>query len=129
MANQFRLSDSEMMAFVATINPKRAKEFYENTLGLRLVSDELPFALVFDLRGTMLRVTVVQELTPAPYTVLGWKVPDINTAAQALRRTGVVFQRHPGMEQDESGIWASPSGAKVAWFKDPDGNTLSISQH
>ena len=129
MANQFRLSDSEMMAFVATINPQRAREFYERTLGLRLVSDDLPFALVFDLRGTMLRVTAVQELTPAPYTVLGWKVPDIVAAAQALQRVGVVFQRYPGMEQDESGIWASPSGAKVAWFKDPDGNTLSISQH
>ena len=129
MANQFRLSDNEMMAFVATINPQRAKEFYERTLGLRLVSDDLPFALVFDLCGTMLRLTAVQELTPAPYTVLGWKVPDIIAAAQALQRAGVVFQRYPGMEQDESGIWASPSGAKVAWFKDPDGNTLSISQH
>jgi catechol 2,3-dioxygenase-like lactoylglutathione lyase family enzyme len=129
MPNQFRLSDNEMMAFVATRNPARSKQFYEQTLGLPLASDELPFALVFDLRGTMLRVTVVKELTPAPYTVLGWKVPEIVAATQALQRAGVVFQRYPGMEQDESGIWTSPSGAKVAWFKDPDGNTLSISQH
>ncbi len=77
----------------------------------------------------MLRITVVKELTPAAYTVLGWKVPDIIAGARALQSVGVVFQRYPGMEQDESGIWTSPSGAKVAWFKDPDGNTLSISQH
>ena len=129
MTDQFRLGDNEMIAFVATRDPARSKVFYEQTLGLRLVSEELPFALVFDLRGTMLRITVVKELTPAAYTVLGWKVPDIIAGAHALQRAGVVFQRYPGMEQDESGIWTSPSGTKVAWFKDPDGNTLSISQH
>ncbi len=85
--------------------------------------------MVFDVCGTMLRVTPVQSLVPAPYTVLGWKVSDIAVAAKTLQRAGVVFQRYPGMDQDESGIWASPGGAKVAWFKDPDGNTLSISQH
>ena len=128
MTDQFRLSDNEMMAFVATRDPDRARRFYEQTLGLRLVSDELPFALVFDVRGTMLRVTVVKELTPAGYTVLGWRVPDIVAGVQALRKAGVVFQRYPGLEQDESGIWTAPGGAKVAWFKDPDGNTLSITQ-
>ena len=126
---ELRLADNEMIAFVATRDPARSKEFYEQTPGLRLVSEELPFALVFDLRGTMLRTTVVEKLTPARYTVLGWQVPNIVAGAQALQRAGVVFQRYPGMEQDESGIWTSPSGAKVAWFKDPDGNTLSISQH
>ena len=77
----------------------------------------------------MLRVATVKELSPAPYTVLGWNVTDIAEAAQALRSSGVLFERYPGMTQDELGVWASPSGAKVAWFKDPDGNTLSISQH
>jgi hypothetical protein len=96
---------------------------------LRLVSDELPFALVFDLHGIMLRVTTVHELTAVPYTVLGWNVTDITEAAQALQAGGAVFQRYQGLEQDDHGIWTSPSGAKVAWFKDPDGNTLSISQH
>ena len=129
MANQFRLSDNRIIAFVATLNPARLKEFYEQTLSLPLLSDELPFAMVFDLCGTMLRVTPVKELTPAPYTVLGWNVSDIVAGAKALQKSGVVFQRYPGLEQDESGIWTSPSGAKVAWFKDPDGNTLSISQH
>lgn len=129
MATPFRLCDNSLIAFIPTRNPARAKEFYEQTLGLRLVSDELPFALVFDVHGIMLRVTAVKELTPAPYTVLGWRVPDIAEAAQALDAAGVAFQRYPGLEQDGSGVWASPGGAKVAWFKDPDGNTLSISQH
>ncbi len=129
MANPFRLSDHSMIAFVATRDPALAKEFYRDTLGLRLVSEELPFALVFDLNGIMLRVTVVKDLKPAGYTILGWQVPDIAAGAKALQKAGVRFERYPGMDQDESGIWISPSGAKVAWFKDPDGNTLSISEH
>jgi catechol 2,3-dioxygenase-like lactoylglutathione lyase family enzyme len=129
MLNPFRLADNDVIAFVATRDPKRAQDFYQGVLGLRLVSDELPFALVFDAHGTMLRVTVVRELAPAGYTVLGWGVKDIKAAAQALTATGVVFARFPGMEQDEQGVWTAPGGAKVAWFKDPDGNTLSISQH
>jgi len=94
-----------------------------------MVSEELPFALVFDAHGTMLRVTVVKELKTAGYTVLGWKVADIVSAAKALQKAGVAFEHYKGMTQDELGIWSSPSGASVAWFKDPDGNTLSISQH
>jgi catechol 2,3-dioxygenase-like lactoylglutathione lyase family enzyme len=129
MEKQFSLSDRDIIAFVATRDPVRAKGFYRDTLGLRLVSEELPFALVFDLHGVMLRVTVVKELRPAGYTILGWQVPDIVTGAKALRKAGVRFERYPGMEQDELGVWTSPSGAKVAWFKDPDGNTLSISEH
>jgi len=128
MEKQFRLSDQASIAFVATRDPVQAKAFYRDTLSLRLVSEELPFALVFDLYGVMLRVTVVKDLKPAGYTILGWQVPDIVTAAKALQKAGVRFERYPGMEQDESGVWTSPSGAKVAWFKDPDGNTLSLSQ-
>ncbi len=128
MSSQFRLGECAATAFVPTRNPARAMEYYERTLGLNLVSSELPFALVFDLQGTTLRLTQVDELSPAPYTVLGWSVPDIAAAALVLMQTGVVFQRYPGMEQDDLGIWTSPSGAKVAWFKDPDRNTLSISQ-
>ena len=117
------------MAFVPTRDPDRARKFYRDTLGLPLVSEELPFALVFDVKGTMLRVTVVEKLNPPPFTVLGWQVPDITIAAKTLQNAGVTFERYPGMPQDELGIWTSPSGAKVAWFKDPDGNTLSLSQH
>lgn len=125
------LRDHSLIAFIATRDAERAKKFYRDTLGLRLALDQLPFALVFDAHGTMLRVTPVKELVEAGYTVLGWEVPDIAAEARSLRDAGVEFQRYPGMglEQDDLGIWTAPGGAKVAWFKDPDGNILSISQH
>jgi catechol 2,3-dioxygenase-like lactoylglutathione lyase family enzyme len=116
-----------IIAFVATTNPSRAKTFYAKTLGLKLVSED-DFAIVFDAGGTMLRVAIVPQLQPAQYTVLGWIVPDIRSAATALAKRRVKFQRYPGMDQDDLGIWNSPSGARVAWFKDPDGNTLSLTE-
>jgi catechol 2,3-dioxygenase-like lactoylglutathione lyase family enzyme len=121
------LGSQELVAFVATRDPSRAKKFYRDTLGLPLVSED-EFALVFDATGTMLRVTRVEELTAAKYTVLGWRVRDIVQTAKDLQRAHVTLERYPGMQQDELGIWNSPSGASVAWFKDPDGNTLSITQ-
>lgn len=129
MANPFQLAQQSVVAFLSTSNPERARTFYRDTLGLPLVREELPFALVFDVNGIMLRVTVVEKLSPAPFTVLGWQVADIAAAAKSLQAAGVAFERFPGMQQDESGIWTSPSGARIAWFKDPDGNTLSLSQH
>jgi len=114
-----------VIAFVATKQPERAKLFYSKTLGLRLVADT-PFALVFDAGGTMLRISKVGALTPAPYTVLGWKVPNIRVTVEHLTSGGVTFERYKGMPQDELGIWTTPDGDKVAWFKDPDGNTLSL---
>ena len=98
-----------------------------DTLGLALV-EQNPVACVFDAHGTMLRVTAVPDMKPAPYTVLGWAVADIAAAAQDLRDRGVVFQRFDGMEQDELGIWTAPGGDLVAWFRDPAGNTLSLTQ-
>jgi catechol 2,3-dioxygenase-like lactoylglutathione lyase family enzyme len=115
------------VAFVATRDPSRAKKFYRDTLGLPLISED-DFALVFDAAGTMLRVTRVQELAAAKYTVLGWQVRDIEQTVKDLQKAHVTLERFPGMQQDELGIWDSPSGARVAWFKDPDGNTLSITQ-
>jgi catechol 2,3-dioxygenase-like lactoylglutathione lyase family enzyme len=120
-------AESSLVAFVATTDPSRARDFYGNTLGLRLVS-ETPFALVFDIGGTMLRVTTVERLTPAPYTVLGWAVPDVAEAVDALVSRGVTFCRFEGMDQDHRGIWQAPSGGRVAWFDDPEGNRLSITQ-
>lgn len=125
--NESPLGAQKLVAFVATRDPGRAKEFYRDTLGLQLVSED-EFALVFDVAGTMLRVTRVQELVAAKYTVLGWQVRDIICTVTRLQKAHVVFERYPGMQQDELGIWKSPSGAKVGWFKDPDGNTLSITQ-
>ncbi|MDE3157925.1 MAG: VOC family protein [Acidobacteriota bacterium] len=122
------LASSSLVAFVGVCDPDRAKRFYRDTLGLHLVSEELPFALVFDVQGTMLRVTVVPEVKPAKFTVLGWKVPDIQAAVSSLDKEGVEFQRYAGLQQDGLGIWTSPSGARVAWFHDPDGNILSVTQ-
>ena len=121
------LGSQKLMAFVATSDPARAKAFYRDTLGLHLVSED-QFALVFDVAGTMLRVTTVQEVGAVKYTVLGWQVPDIIRTAKTLQEARVTLERYAGMKQDELGIWTSPSGAKVAWFKDPDENTLGITQ-
>jgi catechol 2,3-dioxygenase-like lactoylglutathione lyase family enzyme len=115
------------MAFVATADAGRCRRFYADVLGLRLIADE-DYALVFDAHGTMLRIQKVQRVTPAQYTVLGWHVADITRSVAALREKGVVLTRYPFLEQDESGIWSAPDGAKVAWFKDPDGNVLSLSE-
>jgi catechol 2,3-dioxygenase-like lactoylglutathione lyase family enzyme len=121
------LKANPIIAFVATTNPSRAKEFYARTLGLRLMSEDT-FALVFDAGGTMLRVATVQQLQPAGYTVLGWIVPDIAKEIRELKKRGVKFKRYDWMEQDELGVWTSPAKAKIAWFKDPDGNTLSLTE-
>jgi catechol 2,3-dioxygenase-like lactoylglutathione lyase family enzyme len=123
----FALGKCDVVTFAGTARPAESRKFYEEALGLRFVGDE-SFALVFELNGIMLRIQKMQELTPARSTVLGWKVPDIAAAVRALRERGVQFQLYYGMDQDELGIWTSPSGARVAWFKDPDGNTLSLTE-
>ena len=119
-------SSFKLMAFVGTRDSDRARTFYRDKLGLPLVFED-HFALQFDSGGVALRVARVPELTPAKYTVLGWVVPDIAAAVKALQQAGIVFERYE-FEQDELGIWTAPSGARVAWFKDPDGNILSLSQ-
>ena len=121
------LGSHKIVAFVGTRDSKRAKEFYQHVLGLELVSEDA-FALVFDVQGTMLRVTTVPELRPAKFTVLGWDVPDVAAAANDLQRAGIKLERYEGIKQDETGVWTAPNGAKIAWFKDPDENILSITQ-
>ena len=120
-------SSSKVVTFVPTKNAEQARLFYEDTLGLTFQSDDA-FALVFEQNGTMLRVVRVGNFTPAPFTVLGWDVENIVAAAADLRDRGVAFQKFPGLDQDEAGIWTAPNAARVAWFLDPDGNVLSISQ-
>jgi catechol 2,3-dioxygenase-like lactoylglutathione lyase family enzyme len=121
------LNKSKLIGFVATANPAKAKAFYADTLGLTLVEDA-PFALVFDANGTMLRIEKVQELSPAGYTMTGWDVSDIRATIQQLVKKDVRFERYDFLTQDELGIWTSPAGAQVAWFKDPDGNILSLTE-
>ena len=120
------LDTAKPMAFVATADAARARTFYESVLGLRVVEDT-PFALVLDSAGTTLRVQKVGEVRAAPYTALGWEVADVAAAVRALRARGVVFERYDGIEQDALGVWTAPGGARVAWFRDPDGNVLSVS--
>lgn len=121
------LESCGLIAFVSTTDAARARRFYEDTLGLPLM-DQTPFALVFQAHGTMLRVTVAERTVPAPYTVLGWGVADIAAMILELGARGVAFIRYEGMDQDELGVWRAPSGAKIARFKDPDANILSLTQ-
>ncbi len=127
MATAGLFGSYKLVAFIATRDATRAKAFYGDILGLRLISEDR-FAVVFDANGTMLRIAVVQEVAAAKYTVLGWQVPDIVATVRELQSAGIETERYGGMNQDELGIWKSPSGAQVAWFKDPDGNTLGVTQ-
>jgi catechol 2,3-dioxygenase-like lactoylglutathione lyase family enzyme len=121
------LGSSDLVAFVATTDLDRARAFYGGVLGLSVV-EESPFACVFDAHGTSLRVTPVGEMRAAPYTVLGWVIDDIGATVDALGTAGVKLERFEGVEQDDRGVWTTPSGAQVAWFTDPDGNVLSVTQ-
>jgi catechol 2,3-dioxygenase-like lactoylglutathione lyase family enzyme len=121
------LGSINIVAFVPTKDAQKARAFYEGVLGLRFVKDD-GFALVLDANGIMVRVAKA-EFTPAPFTILGWQVTDIEKVAAGLASKGIHFERFGFFEQDELGIWTAPSGDKVAWFKDPDGNVLSVSQH
>jgi len=121
------LGAAKLMAFVATTRPDAAKTFYTDVLGLTLAEDS-PFALVFSSGGIMLRIQKMEAFTPPAFTVLGWEVPDIAASIAGLAAKGVAFERFGFLPQDDAGIWTAPNGDKIAWFKDPDGNTLSLAQ-
>jgi catechol 2,3-dioxygenase-like lactoylglutathione lyase family enzyme len=122
------LGTTDVIAFVPTTDRGKARAFYEGVLGLQFISDD-GFALVFSANGIMLRVIQAQQFTPAQYTILGWEVEQIAEVVAQLQKKGVQFERFGFFEQDDLGIWKAPNGDKVAWFKDPDGNVLSVSQH
>jgi hypothetical protein len=121
------LGNQSIMALVPTTDSGRARPFYEKTLGLKVVGEDA-YGIMFDANGVRLRMSVVRELTPAPFTILSWVVADIRAMVKSLVNQGVVFERYGFFEQDELGIWAAPDGTKVAWFKDVDGNTLSVAE-
>jgi catechol 2,3-dioxygenase-like lactoylglutathione lyase family enzyme len=121
------LANSPLVAFIPTKDAERARRFFE-TLGLRFVSDD-SFAIVMDANGTMVRVVRVGDFTPFPFTILGWEVADIHKTVAEMTGKAVTFNRYGFLEQTTDGVWTAPGGAKVAWFTDPDGNTLSLSQH
>lgn len=122
------LSSSKLIGFVPTKDSPKARAFYEGKLGFQFVSDD-QFALVMRAGETMIRIAKAQDFTPAPYTVLGWEVRDIEAIVRWLTQRGVVFEKYPFVQDREFGIWTTPGGDKVAWFKDADGNVLSVSQH
>lgn len=122
------LADSKVIGFVPTKDSGKAREFYEGKLEFQFVSDD-PFALVMKAGQTMIRVAKAKDFTPAPYTVLGWEVQNIEAMVAWLTDRGVVFEKYPFVQDQQLGIWTAPTGDKVAWFKDPDGNVLSVSQH
>ena len=121
------LAQGKLVAFVGSADLVRSQAFYEGTLGLSIVEASL-FAIVANVRGTELRITQVPAISPAPYTVLGWSVDDIAATVDVLAGRGVSFSRFDGMDQDDRGVWRAPGGAQVAWFTDPDGNVLSLTQ-
>jgi catechol 2,3-dioxygenase-like lactoylglutathione lyase family enzyme len=125
---QNMLGNQSIMAFVPVSDAGRARPFYEKTLGLKVLTED-PYGVMFDANGVRVRLSVVgSELKPAPFTILGWSVADIRAMIPTLESRGVVFERYDFFEQDEQGIWKSPEGAQIAWFKDLDGNTLSLAQ-
>ena len=121
------LANVPLIAFAATSDPDAALDFYRGRLGLRLIEDT-PFALVFDAWGTELRIQIVTNVTPPEYTVLGWAVEDLDAMMGDLKLRGVEFIRFEGLPQDDAGVWSTPTGARIAWFRDPDGNLLSLTE-
>jgi catechol 2,3-dioxygenase-like lactoylglutathione lyase family enzyme len=121
------LGEADLIAFVPTKDMAKARPFYEKTLGLKLEGSS-PVACAFRVSGVLVRLIAVERLTPHPFTALGWAVEDIDATVAGLTAGGVLFERFDGVEQDELGVWRSPGGARVAWFKDPDGNTLTLTQ-
>ena len=122
------LASMKIVAFVPIKDSEKARSFYEGVLGLRFVKDD-GFALVFEANGIMVRAAQMKDFTPAQFTVLGWQVYEIENVVRDLQKKGVHFEIFGFFQQDELGIWTAPTGDKVAWFKDPDGNILSVSQH
>ncbi len=123
------LSKYRIIAFATICDVAKAKEFYGGKLGLTLLAEEPPFALVYDSNGTMIRLGMSKEPPKSHGTVIGWEVPSVEVAVKELLPLGITFERYGFMQQDDLGIWTTPTGAKVAWFKDPDGNILSLSEH
>lgn len=121
------LENAAVVAFTATTQPEKALDFYRDKLGLTLV-EESPYALVFRAGGTMVRVQRVAAFEPHPFTALGWDVPDIRAAVTRLFEAGIPTMANPYVELDDAGIWWTPNGDGIAWFNDPDGNTLSLTQ-
>ena len=122
------LGMNKIVAFVAVTDYDKARAFYEKTLGLKFISQD-NFALVMEGGGTRIRMAKVANHEAEQFTVLGWESPDIEKQVSELQDRGLKFERYPWLPKDGLPTWAAPGGDKVAWFKDPDGNVLSLSFH
>jgi catechol 2,3-dioxygenase-like lactoylglutathione lyase family enzyme len=122
------LASGKMMGFLLTKDYDKARLFFEGTLGFQFVSLD-QFALVMRAAGSTIRISKVPDFVPFKSTVLGWEVEDIGAVVAWLKQRGVTCDKYPFVQDRELGIWTAPTGDKVAWFKDPDGNVLSVSQH
>ncbi len=121
------LAGYRMVGFVPSRDLERARAFYERVLGFRVVESD-GFAVTCTGGGARLRITKVGPFTPHAFTTLGWTVASIRKQIDALVKRGVAFKRFGGFQQDPRGIWTAPGGTRVAWFKDPDGNLLSLTE-
>jgi len=121
------LADAHLIGFVPSTDLARSRAFYVGVLGLAEHGTK-PYACVLSAAGVQVRITLVEQLQPQPFTILGWQVPDAGDTVRALDRAGVRVVRYGAMEQDADGIWTTPAGDRVAWFRDPDGNTLSVTE-
>jgi len=121
------IASGKMIGFIPTTDYDRSRAFYEGKLGFEFVSLD-QFAMVMTVGGHMVRI-VKMSFTPSPATILGWEVADVPAVAQWLRDRGVETEKYPWVQDKELGVWVTPDGNSVAWFKDPDGNVLSISSH
>ena len=123
------LSDKKVKAFVITTDALSAKKFYSEILEFKFLNGD-EYGLEFEMNNSLLRVSITTEenAIPQKHTVLGWCVPDIYESVQYLKNKGIQFERYGFLQQDENDVWKAESGTKVAWFKDPHGNLLSIDQ-
>jgi len=122
------LASGKMVGFVPTKDYDKARAFYEGKLEFEFVSLD-QYALVLSVGGHRIRIAKVPNFTPLQGTILGWEVKNIETVVTWLRDRGVPSEKYPFLQDRELGIWTAPNGDKVAWFKDPDGNILGVSQH
>jgi catechol 2,3-dioxygenase-like lactoylglutathione lyase family enzyme len=120
------ITGNKLKAFIASTNPDKARDFYSKKLGFKLLSED-SYGIDFEANEAKIRVSFVENLIPQPFTVLGWETEDIVSTIKFLIEKGITFERYTSIEQDDSCIWTAPGGARVAWFKDPDGNLLSVS--
>jgi catechol 2,3-dioxygenase-like lactoylglutathione lyase family enzyme len=122
------LSDKTLKAFIPATDAGKAKAFYRDILGLELLSED-EYGMDFDANASLFRISIVRQYNPQPFTIMGWNVPDIFSIIRLLNQRGIYCEIYPSLNQDKSGVWISPAETKVAWFKDPEGNILSVSEH